>query len=449
MSSKRGYWSSKLGFYLAAVGSAFGLGNLWRFPYVVGENGGGAFVLIYVLFALLLGLPLLVGELILGKKTRKSVLGALKEVFESKKNFVWVAYATVFLTLVVLSYYALVSGWVLHYLTQFLKVLIVSQETQTASEMYALLSNPWLQSALTSCHLLIAMIVVFRGLENGFERFVSWTMPIFVVFVLLLAFKSLSLPSRAETLRFLFYPNFSNLTWASPLQAIGHLCFTLSVGFGVMVTFGSYLRDSDDVAEAGFRVTITDTLISIVAALLIFPIVLSASNASLKEPELLFQTVPQFFLSIEGGTFFGLIFFLCLYLAALGASIGIFEMIVSNIQEKFNLQRVSAVWITGFCAFVISYVPLILALADYSSDSLKVFDDLLINWFLPLSAMGLGLAVGWGLNQDEAKKYFVMGHQVETSTLFPYWWFFIRWFVPVCIVGAMCLFVIGPKLSHF
>ncbi len=409
---------------------------------MVGENGGGAFVLMYTLFALVLGLPLLTGELVIGKKFRKSVIGATKEIIIGKINLVWIGYAAVILTLVILSYYAVISGWVLHYLAQFLKNIIQTNNFKTADQMHLLLSNPWLQCGMTSSHLLIAMIVVFRGLENGFEKFISLVMPLFVVFVGILAFKSLSLPNRDEALRFLFYPNFSQLTWSSPIQAIGHMCFTLSVGFGSMVTFGSYLRDKDELADASLRVTLTDTLISLFAGLLIFPIVLSASNISLNEPSLLFKAVPQFFIGLDGGMFFGLLFFLCLYLAALGSSIGLFEMIVSNAQEKFKLSRPAAVWLTGGCAFILSLVPTLLTKAEFHNFSLQSFDNLLINWLLPLTALGLGLAVGWGVDKNEIKKYFVVDTRIETVTLFPYWLFFIRWVVP----GVFILAIIAANL---
>jgi NSS family neurotransmitter:Na+ symporter len=209
------------------------------------------------------------------------------------------------------------------------------------------------------------------------------------------------------------------------------------VGFGSMVTFGSYLRDSDEIAEASLRVTLTDILISLFAGLLIFPIVLSASNISLNEPGLLFKAVPRFFISLDGGMIFGLLFFLCLYLAALGASIGLFEMIVSNTQEKFKLSRQSSVWLTGGCAFVLSLVPTLLTKADFHNFTLQKFDSLLINWLLPLTALGLGLAIGWGVDKNEVKKYFVVETRVETVTLFPYWYFFIRWVVHGIFIAAI------------
>jgi len=447
---KRGSWTTRFGFYLAAIGSACGLGNLWRFPYVVGNNGGGAFVLLYVLFALLIGLPLLIGELMLGKWSHRSVLGASGALDQPKwRPYVWIARCSVLLSLVVLSYYAVISGWVLHYSTQFLVSFLSPDQLIEKGRLELLLSNGWLQMGLASVHLLLACVVVLKGVQEGLEKWIGAMMPVFSVLLVLLAIKSLSLPTSVDAIRFLFYPDFSKLQLSSPLQAIGHVCFTLSVGFGTMVTFGSYLRENEHVPTAGFRVTIVDTILSLFAGLLVFPIVLQGSNdIPLTDPGLLFQALPKFLISMSGGPLFGLAFFVCLYLAALGASIGLLEVIVSNLVDQLKIKRSTATWLSGGAALVLAIFPA-LSSSTFSrfhlggKSLLEILDFLLINLCLPLIAMGMAFSISRGLRKSEKEKMFVDQTKIESVALFPHWLAVMSWVVPTVIGIAFLLQILA------
>ena len=449
---KRGYWTTRFGFYLAAIGSACGLGNLWRFPYVVGENGGGAFVLLYVMFALLIGLPLLIGELMLGRYTRKSILAAMAQISKPKQRiFNWIGGFSVLMSLVVLSYYAVISGWALHFSTQFLVGLLKPNVLIEHGKLDRLLLNGWLQMGLASVHLLIAIVIVMRGVQDGVERWIGGMMPVFAILLILLVAKSLSLPSATEAMRFLFYPDFSKLQLSAPLHAIGHVCFTLSVGFGTMVTFGSYLREQDHIPTAGFRVTIVDTLLSLFAGLLLFPIVLEASNIPLTDPGLLFEALPRFLIQLTGGSVFGFAFFVCLYLAALGASIGLLEVIVSNIVDRTKISRFSAAWMAGALALLLAALPALSsstfkAVRVNGKSLLELLDGLLINVLLPLIAMGIAWAITRGMNRNEQEKLFVDVHKIESVALFPHWRFVLRWVVP-SVIGIAFLFQILSFLT--
>jgi NSS family neurotransmitter:Na+ symporter len=447
--AKRGSWRTRFGFYLAAIGSACGLGNLWRFPYVVGENGGGAFVLLYVMFALLIGLPLLIGELMLGKSTHKSILAATHTLIsDHSKKFIWIGRLSVFTSLVVLSYYAVISGWVLHFSTQFLVGLANPEMLMQKGRLDHLMSNGWLQMGLASVHLLLAIVVVIKGVQEGLERWIGAMMPVFSVLLLLLVIKSLSLDSSVQALRFLLYPDFSKLQLSSPLHAIGHVCFTLSVGFGTMVTFGSYLRDGDHIPTAGFRVTLIDTLLSLIAGLLLFPIVLQASNIPLTDPGLLFEALPRFLLQMPGGVAFGFAFFVCLYLAALGASIGLLEVIVSNVVDRTKISRVAATWSSGLAALLLGVVP---ALSSSTFKSvrfegkslLEILDSFLINVLLPLIALGIAWAVRKGLRPNEQKKLFVDTDKIESVALYPHWEMVMKWVIPMMIGFAFFLQILA------
>lgn len=453
--AKRGSWRTRFGFYLLAIGSACGLGNLWRFPYVVGENGGGAFILIYVFMALAIGAPMLIAELILGKNSRKSVIVATQQLStKAGKGFKWVGRLAVILSIVVLSYYAVISGWVLHFLTQFFVSLFSSPESiTTKTNLASLMSNGWLQFMLASAHLLITVVVVVKGVQEGLEKWISYTMPLFAALVCVLVVRSFSLPSTPEVLRFLFYPDFSKLTWSSLNHALGHVFFTLSVGFGTMVTFGSYMRDEDHPPTAGFRVTVVDTAISLIAVVMIFPMAFQASNVPLTDPALMFEVLPSYLQSIRGGTLFGLAFFACLYMAALNASIGLLEVVVSNwVDVQKKMERGQASWYSGIIALCLATFPALSStlFADFQVKGrslIESLDSLLINWFLPLVALGLLVAYNLGTTEKEKELSFVDKDKFVSYTMYPHWMFTLKWAAPAVIALAIILQLIGVFLK--
>lgn len=449
--SKRGSWRTRFGFYLLAIGSACGLGNLWRFPYVVGENGGGAFILIYVFMSLAIGAPMLIAELMVGKNSRRSVIVATQQLGQKAgRGFRWAGRFAVILSIVVLSYYAVISGWVLHFMTQFLISLFSPPEMVTAkTNLAALMGNGWLQLMLASAHLLITVVVVVKGVQEGLEKWISYTMPLFAVLVGVLVMRSFSMPSTPEVLRFLFYPDFSKLTWSSLNHALGHVFFTLSVGFGTMVTFGSYMRESDHAPTAGFRVTLVDTAISLIAVVMIFPVAFQASNIPLTDPALMFEVLPRYLLGIRGGTLFGLAFFACLYMAALNASIGLLEVVVSNwVDVQKNMVRGKATWYSGMIALVLTILP---ALSSSVFKDIRVLgrslieslDSLLINWLLPMVALGILVAYNRGTTEKEKELSFVDKDKFVSYTMYPHWSFTLKWAAPAVIVLGLVLQILG------
>lgn len=453
--AKRGSWRTRFGFYLLAIGSACGLGNLWRFPYVVGENGGGAFVLLYILLAFAIGAPLLIAELMMGKTSRKSVILVTQNLSaRAGKGFRWVGRFSVILSLVVLAYYAVISGWVLHFLTQFFIELFQSGDSiSQTSPLSILMRNGWLQWLLASAHLLISMVVVVKGVQEGIEKWISYMMPLFAGLVILLVVRSLSLPSTYEVLRFLFYPDFSKLTYSSLTHATGHMFFTLSVGFGTMVTFGSYMRDEDHTPTAGFRVAVVDTFISLIAVVMIFPVAFQASNVPLTDPALLFEVLPRYLGHLPGGKFFGLLFFLCLYMAALNASIGLLEVVVSNLTDVYKkLTRSRATWTAGTIALALAAFPSLSSsvfqgfrLRDRSL--IETLDSLLINWALPLVTLGLILAYVRGSTDKEKEEAFVDRQMFVSATMYPHWLFCIKYLAPGVIILGLLLQLLGVLLE--
>lgn len=451
MGAGRGAWGTRFGFYLAAIGSAFGLGNIWRFPYIVSENGGGAFVLLYVFLVFVIGMPLLVGELILGRSTRSGVMRAIDIVVDedsqktNHSRFKWLGVGSLFLCGIVLAYYAVISGWVLHYLSQMTVSAVSGGSFDPSATLSFLLENGWLQVLLTSAHLLVVIVIVAKDVEEGIERAVGFMMPLFVVLLLVLAAKSLSLPSAPDAMRFLLYPDFSSLSMQSLGQAVGHVFFTLSVGFGMMVTFGSYLSDRVYIPIAGFRVATMDSFISLFAGVMIFPLVMVGGQPA-SGPEMLFASVPVLFGSFSGGLLFGFGFFICLYLAALGASIGLLETIVSNFRESLSVKRSRAVWVSGGVCFLFALLPALSSSVFQGFDLggkglLEFLDGLLINWGLPVAALITSQVVLYRLSDAKKKAAFEDPDSEfhENGKIYAHWIFALRWVVSPIIALALVL----------
>ncbi|MCB0351267.1 MAG: sodium-dependent transporter [Bdellovibrionales bacterium] len=461
MSRRRGTWATRFGIYFAAIGCAFGLGGLWRFPYVVSENGGGAFVVLYFFLLVVIGVPLLIGELLIGKVTRRGVMAGQRQLtaqaqsrgLDGKfrpllKSMPYLALLSVFACVVILGYYSVVSGWVLHFMMQFWALPFSSgAEMQMIESMPKLKSSGLMQMLLSTAHIAVVIVIVAKGVEDGIEKWVGFIMPIFVGILSVLVYRSLSMSSSTDALRYFLYPDFSQLRLESLGAAIGQLCFTLSIGLATMVTFGSYLKDDSLVPQTGFRVTTLDGATAIIAGLLIFPLVVGGATES-RGPELLFQTVPQFLLSIDGGTIFGIFFFLCLYLAALGASISILETIVANICENSNLSRGKASLFAGLAAVGASVLP---ALSSSSLSHiqirghglLEIFDIVLINWIVPISALMYSQIVVYEVGEKTKRDEYIGQEGAAMEFLYNQWRFVMKWVVPPVIILALILQLIG------
>lgn len=452
MGSHSPRWNSKFGFYLIAVGSAFGLGNLWRFPYVVGENGGGAFVLLYIILSLSVGCSLLIAELMLGRTSHASLLKASKMISTKMKwPTQWLGRGSMVLSILVLAYYSVISGWVIHFFVQFLMSLVkIGNLSQVeTSSLGILLNNGWLQFMLASVHIVIAIVLVAQGIQEGLEKWLMRLMPIFAVLVLILVIRALSLPSRGDVLRFLFYPDFTKLSLTSLAHALGHVCFTLSIGFGTIVTFSRYLSDDVHLPTIGFRITALDTVVSLIAALLIFPIAFQSSSLPVTDPMLIFEALPKFFNQMQGGEFFGLIFFLCLWLAALNASIGLLETLVSNIKDYYpDMNRTILSWYCGGVVLLLTLIPALsgtvfkdFRVSDLSM--LQLLDAVIINWILPISAFFIGLSFYYSTENTIKEKQFVQSQIIGSDKLYMDWNILIKYVTPSVLIVALSLQILS------
>lgn len=342
--SSRGTWSSRVGFVLAAAGSAIGLGNIWRYPYVTGQNGGAAFVLLYLLCVLVIALPVLIAELSLGRRTTLNPVGAIKKISSSR---LWpgVGYLGVMTGVGILSFYLVVAGWTIGYLFK--------TAFHTSGTFAEFIHNPTTEIGYFTVFLLLTTFVVLGGVEKGIERWSKILMPLlFLILVGLMVF-SLTLEGAGKGVEFYLKPDFSKITGSTILAALGQAFFSLSLGMGTMITYGSYLSKNESIPHSATAVAISDTTIAFLAGLVIFPALFSAGMDPAAGPGLVFNVLPTIFEKLPGGTFVGVFFFLLLIIAALTSTVSLLEVPVAFLVDQKKWTRKKAVWVIAALTFVV------------------------------------------------------------------------------------------------
>ncbi|HMA76706.1 MAG TPA: sodium-dependent transporter, partial [Candidatus Krumholzibacteriaceae bacterium] len=328
--SKRGQWGSNIGFILAAAGSAIGLGNIWRFPYVVGENGGGAFLIIYLFCILLLGLPVMLAELTLGRYSRKNPVGAFESI-RPRTPWKIVGFLGVITGICILSYYSVIAGYTLGYIGKTL--------AGNHADFQSFSSNPFSAISLFIIFTVITVLVVQGGIKNGIERWAKILMPLLLFLMIALIIRSVTLEGAGKGLVFYFKPDFSKVTGHTFLAAMGQAFFSLSLGMGCMITYGSYLPENSNLLLNGTSVALFDTLIALMSGLLIFPALFASGMDPAAGPSLVFEVLPKIFSSIPGGSIIGASFFLLLSIAALTSTISLLEVATAYFVDEKGWVR--------------------------------------------------------------------------------------------------------------
>ena len=349
----REQWNSNLGFILAASGSAVGVGNIWKFPTMAGENGGAAFTFIYLLCIFIVGLSILLGELLIGRKTQLSAVGAYKKL---SKNKFWVfnGFLGTFSAVVILSFYGVVGGWTLKYtflsLFGFLKDLNIKETEMIFSDFISLSFEPifWQISFM-----LITMFVIINGVKNGIEKWSKIMMPFVIFLLIILALRGIITPGGIDGLKFLFYPKFEDLTPHSIVLALGHSFFTLSLGMGTMVAYGSYINKKQDLLVSSIWIIFLDTFIALIAGIAIFTTVFATGSDPASGPGLIFTVLPTVFNQLIGGQLWSTLFFLLLFMAALTSAISLLEVVTAYFVDEKKWSRPSATLTFGFIIILI------------------------------------------------------------------------------------------------
>ncbi|MDN3507259.1 MAG: sodium-dependent transporter [Simkaniaceae bacterium] len=409
----REQWRSKLGFIWSAVGSAVGLGSIWRFPYVVGENGGATFIFLYLICLVIIGIPVLISELTIGRKTQLSPKGAFQELGK------WgpIGKGMVFTGFLVSTFYGVISGWTFGYLFQALKGGLTSLSSGSeASQLFAdLTASPIWAVGYLALFMLVGGYVLYAGVQKGIEKGNKIMVPLLVVVLILLAIKGLTLPGGTKGIAFLFKPDWSMVSGAAILMALGQAFFSLSLGQGTMVTYGSYLSQKENLTETCFPISFFGVIISLLAGVAIFTIVFAVGVSPSSGESLMFQTLPLIFSQMKGGYFLCLLFFVLLFLAAMTSQISALEPAISYLIDEKKWKRKKAVIFVVVASFLVG-VPSALSfgvLKDVNIFDQTIFSavlNLCINILIPLGGLAAVLLVGWRWGIKKAL------HHMETGS---------------------------------
>lgn len=412
--NERGGFGSKLGAILAAAGSAVGLGNIWRFPTETGENGGGAFILIYILCVLLLGMPVMISEFIIGRHSHANTATAYKKLAPGTP-WKWVGRLGVLAGFLILSYYAVVAGWTLEYtvaslFNRFNAMARTGQADVFSRYFERFVSDPVSSVAYTVIFLLLTHVVIVRGVQKGIEKFSKIFMPVLFVLLVLLMVSSLTMPGAVQGLRFLFQPDFSKIDSGVVLSAMGQAFYSLSLGMGCLCTYASYFSKDTKLGKTALSVSVIDTCVAVMAGLIIFPAVFSVEGVNPDAgPSLLFITLPSIFQTAFGSYpavayVFSLLFYLLLVLATLTSTISLHEVVTAYMSEAHHMSRKkAAVWVTTGCVVLGAVCSLSMGvLSDYKLGGMNIFDlfdFVTAKWMLPVGGILISVFVGWHLNK--------------------------------------------------
>ncbi|WP_083498488.1 sodium-dependent transporter [Heyndrickxia sp. FSL K6-6286] len=439
--SQQEQWSSKLGFILAAAGSAIGLGAIWKFPYIAGQNGGGAFFLIFILFTLLLGLPLLLAEFSIGRLTQENAVDSYRKI-APKAKWHWIGILGMIACFILLSFYSVIGGWIIIYLykaiTGQLNGLSSDQYTQVFGDT---ISDPIISLIVQLLFILMTIVVVARGVQKGIEQASKIMMPALFILFILLVIRSITLDGAMAGISFLLQPDFSKLTSKTILEAMGQSFFTLSVGVSVMVTYSSYLPKNQSLPRSAFSIVVMNLVIVLLAGLAIFPAVFALGLEPGAGPVLLFNVLPTVFSQLPLGMLFFIAFLILFLFAALTSAFSMLEIIVSVITKKDIKGRKKWSWIIGIAIFIFG-IPSALSYGALGDVTLlgKTFFDLMdytvSNILMPLGALLIAIFVPLKVKKSVLYEELKQGSGLKRG-LFEAWYFLIRFVAPILIFVVM------------
>lgn len=431
---KRENWGSRIGFLMAAAGSAVGLGNIWRFPYLAGENGGSAFIIIYLIFAIIIGISVMIAEFAVGRRSQLAAVGAYKSV-DSRWTFAGVL--GVLSAFFIMGFYPVVGGWASAYVVKSFTGLL-SNPAGIEGAFVAFIENPILPLAWMLFFLLLNIVIVAKGIAGGIEKAGKILMPTLFLLLILIAIRSITLPGASAGLSFLFKPDFSKVSGETILAALGQAFFSLSLGMGCMMTYGSYLKKSENIPNNAFIVTIMDTGIAILAGIAIFPALFAFGLEPDTGPGLVFVVVPQIFAAMGGvGTIFSAVFFVALTVAALTSSVSLLEVVVAYFIDQREWSRKKAVYTTGaIMAFTGTLSSLSMGLMSgfkiFGVGVFDFFDILTDKIFLAIGGMLIAIFVGWFMNKEDLRDEITNSGKVEFG-LFNSWYNLVKYIIPLAI----------------
>lgn len=451
MTEQRGNWSSSLGFILAATGSAIGLGNLWKFPFITWNNNGGAFVLVYLICIVAVGLPIMMAELLIGRSTQKSAVGALKEAVGPLWGIVggW----GVLCGFILLSYYTVIAGWSLFYFTKTVGWSLngFPADLSTGELFGAQVGNGGLQLGLSFLFSVGTVSIVYFGVQKGIERIARIFLPVLFVILVMMLISALGMSGSGEALAFIFKPNFAELEPRGVLEALGHSFFTLSLGMGAMITYGSYIDKNQSIVKASAVIVILDTIIALVATVIMFSVIFSvagmAEEVGASTVGMLFISLPQlFYTEVPFGTILGPLFYVLIALAALTSTMSLLEVVAAFIIDEHGVGRRKATLMCGGAVFLFTIlaglsfgaVPALSGFSIFEGKSgwFENADHFVSNWMLPTGGLAITIAAGWMMTRRATESELMDGTEPKWFR-YGAWRFFIRYVAPAAVASII------------
>jgi NSS family neurotransmitter:Na+ symporter len=422
--TQREQWGSKIGFVLACAGSAVGLGNIWRFPYITGQNGGAAFVLVYIALVFVIGFSVMLAEMAIGRNAQLNAVGSFRKI----KGGAWpvVGWMGVTAGFIILSYYGVIGGWTMAYIVKSFTGLMGAAAAGTAGDVFGgFVTKPGTVIAWQALFMAITIYIVYKGIGGGIEKYCKVLMPALFLLMLVLIVRSVTLPGAGVGIRFYLTPDFSKLTGGAMVAALGQAFFSLSLGMGCMITYGSYLGKKEMLPGAAMQVCFLDTMVAFLAGLVIFPAVFAFGLDAGAGAGLTFITLPNVFGQMPGGAVWSGLFFLLLFVAALTSAISLLEVVAAYFIDEMKWSRSKAAWVMGGFIFLLG-IPSAIGVAGgipklAGRDFLDSADFLASNVLLPLGGLFIALFVGW-IWTDGAKQEVENGGAAPFGLYVPWLW---------------------------
>lgn len=443
----RGNFSSKIGVILATVGTAVGLGNVWRFPYIVGENGGGAFLVIYILALLLLGIPGVIAEFIVGRHSHANAVDSFKKL-APKTKWHWIGYSGVLAGFLIMGYYAVVVGWTLEYLTQAILGNLSGMTVEQYGQVFdQFAGHPYWPLVWMVIVMLISTFVVARGVSGGIEKISNVLMPVFFLIILVMVANSFFLPAAGQGMKYLFLPNFSELEPVAILIAIGQTFFSLSLGMGCLITYSSYFKKDVSLAKTATQVVSIDAMVAILSAMIIFPAVFSFGMQPTEGPSLVFKVLPNVFQQMPLGTLWSILFYALLFIAAITSLISLLEVVTAYIYENTSLTRRKAAFIVTGMVLVLgvfasmSFGPL-QEVTLFGKTIFDLLDFVTASILLPVGGFFISIFVGWFLDKRIIATELRIKHP-KAHLFIKGYIYMLRFFVPACIFAVFLYSLLG------
>ncbi len=453
MTVRKTQFSGRWGFILAAMGSAVGLGNIWRFPFMAGENGGGAFILMYLIFILCFGIPALIAMIVIGRRGGLSPVGSTRAlaIAEGKSpNWRYLGWIALTIAFLALTFFSVVAGWVLTYLVKSISGDFAGITAEQSLQMFAdVQANVAGMTAWHGIFMMLTILIVSRGVQNGVEKTVNVMMPGLFLILICLVFYAAMTADLSGALGFMFIPDFAQINRDVVLLALGQAFFSLSVGGGGIIAYGAYLRKSASIPRTAVVIASANVSVDLLAGLAIFPIVFAYGLEPAAGPGLIFETLPVAFGQMPGGRFFGTLFFVLVLFAALSTSIAMLESIVSRLIERDSASRAKMTFAAGMCAWVVGlgsvfsfniwsdFTPLGFIKLLEGATIFRIIDFFVVNNLLLVSTFFITIFVGWVMSEEATREELGLGD----GYLFAIWRFIMRYFAPaaIAIIALMTL----------